>query len=384
MPRKNIDFDQDIINRKQELDNNILFNNTTFIVDPDTFEIQSPSLKNLDISCSSNQEEFFRNCFKQLGQGATGVFYSSEINKQFGIRKLEINVESKDALENEISLLRFFRQNFDEFPFVAHMYGWMDNNDTLNNERYIILEHKDTDLKKVLQKLSKYNDDITDEFLNIYSIILVQLFFFAKYNIYHQDLHAANILIKKYDSPVHITWNGLDIHTKYVPFIHDFDYAGVRGKSKIKNINNNNTVKNKYWESIFSLRNVSHDVNYYKKAYDTYQLFHSMIHNTLVYVGNDGINSVYEISLDLTKLFNKMGHVITDNDFSSYILMSIFNSDKYKIINKSDNSIEYKMKLNVVSYFMNNKLIIKTPILHYTQLNPLFKDVSMLIDIYSI
>jgi len=371
-------FDQDIINRKQELDNNILFNNTTFVVDPDTYEIQSPILKNPDISCSSNQEEFFRNCFKQMGQGSIGVFYSPEINKQFGIRKLEINIESKDALENEISLLRFFRQNFDEFPFVAQMYGWMD----YDNRRYIILEHKDTDLNNMLEELSTNNVDITDEFLTIFSIIVIQLFYFTKYNIYHQDLHTGNVLIKKYDSPVHITWGGLNVYTKYVPFIHDFDYAGVRGTSIIQNINNTDTVQNQYWlDTYYKLPDIESNPNYYLNCYDVYQIFNSMVYSTIT--EKNKLNNEYNISIDLVYIFNKLFKInISNNNFKKYIIISRFDKNNYKIINKNNN-VEYKMNLHVENFLTNMKNI-NTPILFYSQLNPFYNKINELCDVYNI
>jgi hypothetical protein len=364
------------------LNNNVIFNNTNFVVDPDTFEIQSPLLKNLDVVCPINRVELFRNCFKKLGQGAFGVFYSPDINQQFGIRKLEINIMNKDSLENEISLLRFFRQNYNEFPFVAHMYGWMN----YDYHSYIILEHKDTDLKYLLKKSSKNNDDITDIFINIYKIIVAQLKVFTKYNIYHQDLHAGNILIKIYDTPVHITWNGLNIYTQYVPFIHDFDYSGVRGTSIIQNINNTDTVQNQYWEQVYLLPKVQNSISYYFNCYDTYQIFNSMVHYCIVKKSK----KTYNISIDLVNIFSNIFNInITDNDFSSLIIISLFDNDDFKIINKKNN-VEYKMILNTINFVnlkknkKNKKNAKKTPILWYTQLNPLFEQINILNDVYDI
>ena len=364
--------------RKNELNSNRIFNDTDFVIESSQLKIETPSLKNKDVVCSSNQEEFFLNCFSVMGKGRAGTFYSPEINKKFGIRKL--STRNMSAVLNEISILKFFREHFDEFPFVAHIYGWTKYIDNV----YIIVEHKDTDLTNVLSKLSKTNDDITDEFMNIFKIIVAQLQVFGKYNIYHQDLHTGNILIKEYDSPIHITWNGLDIHTKYVPYIHDFDLVGVRGETNLKKLNNV-LFNNIYWLEFFFLRMVQEterNLNYYKKCYDTYQIFNSMVHFTISQ--KDKLNNEYNISIDLVRIFRELfNQEINDNDFTSLIMMSIFNSDNYKIINKKDN-VEYKMVLNVKGCYSNINLLNKTPVIFYSQLNPFFELFDILCEIYDV
>jgi hypothetical protein len=368
--------DEEFEIRKNELNSNRIFNDTDFVVDSDTYEIQSPLLKNPDVVCSSEQKEFFRNCFSEMGKGAAGVFYSPEINKHFGIRKLQFSQKKIVSLQNEISLLRFFRQHIDKFPFVAHMYGWSVYYDNC----YIIVEHKDTDLKQLLQESSKNNDDITDVFLNIFKIIVAQLKVFSFFKIYHQDLHVGNVLIKEYDSPVHITWGGLNVYTKYVPFIHDFDFAGVRGKSTIKQIDNT-FVNNNHWLNMFGFTNIiDKSIHYTKKCYDTYQLFNSMIHYTIT--ENDEKSKF--ISIDLVRISRELfNEDINDNDFTSFIIMSVFNNSKSKIINKKDN-VEYKMVLNVKMYRKNKELLYKTPILFYTQLNPFFEFFDILCEMYDV
>jgi hypothetical protein len=372
-------FDMEIQNRKMELEKNNIFNNTNFVVDPDTFEISSPSLKNMDVVCSSNQEEFFRNCFVQMGSGSFGVFYSPVINKKFGIRKLIISNNNQDALDNELSLLRFFRQKYEQFPFVVHMYGWMD----YDNVRYIILEHKDKDLETLLLDLSSKNDDITNIFINIYKILVVQLkyFSFEDYDIYHQDLHCGNVLIKEYDEPIHIKWwYGLDIYTKYVPYIHDFDLSGTRsGKTIINNIRNGYTILNDSWENLFQLPDIRVNPNYYEYCYDTYQIFNSMVHNTI------HANIIdYTISIDLVEIFHTLfNKKIKNNNFKKYINISLKNiSNKNKIYKKNTN-IEYKLNF-VKSYLNHPKLVYKTPILHYSQLNPLYENIDDICELYDV
>jgi len=368
--------------RLELLQSNILFDNTEFIVNPKTFEIEYPNVITNKKKCKTKDTEYFLNCFHKIGSGSFATFYSRKINDYFGIRKVSIDKYSF----NEIKVLTLLRNHFYDFIFCTHMYGWIK----YKNHLYIILEQKHSDfynyietlhnknINKELKEIIPYN---TNMFLTTMQIISLQLKEFNKYGLYHQDLHQSNLLLLKTDTPINIKFKGYTFKTDIIPYIHDFDYTGIRDKKK--QTNNINNIK---WEDMYETYNKK---VYLYTCYDMFEIYNSLMELFILEK-----NNTFYFLLDFEYIVNNLFTYINDtyvycNGNGRYI--------KYK--NKKINIHFYRKenKINIINYDIITKKEkqIKLQIYHkngyktnnivisYSTLNTMYENINEIEKMYS-
>jgi serine/threonine protein kinase len=311
--------------RKNKLNSNEIFNNE-FEINNDTFELKNNILTN-NANCLPFQKEFFSECFFLMGQGKYAEFYSSTLQDSFGIKK----TKTDEYLDNEIKILSIFRKHIDDFPFITHMYGWTKINNTL----YIIIEKKDKNLSEfVKQYITNYlitnNENIVNEctklFINILKILKYQLKKFHEYGIFHQDLHNENILIKEYDDEIEINIDNEIIKTKYVPYIHDFDFAGIRDTLKQVEL----SIYNEKWEyNIGEIIQYDMDSDIFTSScHDYFQLYNSMVELFIISIDNKFYSMINLI--EISELFFGIRAVFYYNSSGGFFIYN----DKIKKLNK--------------------------------------------------
>jgi hypothetical protein len=374
--------------RLDRLNSNILFNNTEFEINKETYEIKFPNIDTKSGKCKKNETEFFFNCFKELGSGSFGTFYSPLINDYFGIRNVDIDEYSM----NEIKVLTLLRKKFYDFIFCTHMYGWIKYKRNL----YIIIEKKHSDifdyilknhLKNKTKERKSYIKSNTKMFINIIQILTLQLKEFQKYGLYHQDLHQGNVLVLKLNKPINIMFKGYTFRTDIIPYIHDFDYTGIRDK-KLQKIYK---LTNKKWENTYDMINIKNE-SYLYDCYDIFEIYNNLM-ELFILKKNNTFYFLLDFEYIINTLFNDIYleyiYVNGDGRYITYKNKNIV-IEKDAIKEYSVNIINYNIKSKKEEFLPSLQISHKKGcsknniVINYSTLNANYKNIDKVCEMYSL